>query len=240
MFFEDRSVPLDKVMRDLFSNNLIDRLDRVYQAMEAAGVRPISDVVRGIVDERANLQEDEKLKEIVKNRARLIEHVSKDAINLENIDFICAEELKVRWHTDTFRNYSTPPELISAHLDKDTLYFTLDENNKPWPAIARELTKAITHGEEIVSIAPAIMIILGIISHSKQGGTAKAEPPQDLRQADFKLSHYRPIRSPRNHRSPATIGEASPFECRLTSDSLCCLPSGAHPERHHVYRRRPT
>ena len=103
------------------------------------------------------------------------------------------------------------------------------------PAPEKEIPKVLAPQWEL-----AESILLGIISHSKQGGTAKAEPPQDLRQADFKLSHYRPIRSPRNHRSPATIGEASPFECRLTSDSLCCLPSGAHPERHHVYRRRPT
>ena len=91
MFFEDSSVPLDKVMRDLFSNNLIDRLDRVHQAMESAGVRPISDAVWGIVDERVNPQEDEGLEEIVKKRARLIGHVSNNAIQLGNINFIRAE-----------------------------------------------------------------------------------------------------------------------------------------------------
>ena len=180
MFFSDNSVPLERFpdLSNLFSNNLIDRLDRVYRAMEAAGVSPISDVVRGIVDEPVNPQEDEKLKGIVERRTRLIEHVSNNAIKSENVSFIRVEELKVRWCTDVFnRNYSTPPEPISAHLDKDTLYFTSEGDDRPWRAIARELTKAIALGEEIgPNAAPAIMMILQAaideyaISHLKELG----------------------------------------------------------------------
>ena len=197
MFFSDNSVPLDKFpdLSDLFSNNLIERQDHIHLAMESAGVRPIADVVRGIVDEPVNPQEDDELKGIVEERTRLIRHVSNDAIKFENINFILVEELEVRWCTDVFnRKHSTPPEPISAHLDKDTLYFTSEGDDRPWRAIARELTKAVAPGKETdFKVAPIIVMILQAEDAVSQLKEAGITIPEELGDLDKHRSHRRII-----------------------------------------------
>ena len=192
MFFEDSAVPLDELpdLSDLVRNNLIERLDRVYPAMKAAGVRSISDVVRGVVDNPVDRQEDKELEKRFRDRTRLIKFFSNSAIQTKYINFICVEELRVRWYTDSFNgNHSTQPETISAYLDrdKDTLYFTSEAGDRPWRAIARELTKATAPGEEISSNAPAIMIVLQAATNKDAVSQLKElgiNTPEELRKLE--------------------------------------------------------
>ena len=228
MFFEDSLIPTDNFT--VLSNNLIERIGCVYRAMEAAGVRPISDVVRGIVDEPVNPQEDEELKEIVKKRARLVKHVSNNAIQLGNINFIRVEELKVRWcmrdviFADIFnRNHSNQSEPTSAHLDcdKDILYFTLEGGARLWPAIARELTKAIAPGKEISSNAAlAIMTILQANNYDDaalQLKEAGINIPEEL----GKLESTGAIAESLGEASPSDVDQESPPPAEeLTSDGV--------------------
>ena len=169
MFFEDSAVPLDNFpdLFELFSSNLTKRRSHVYLAMEAAGVRPISAVVLGVADEPVNPRECEKMRERFTERTKLIKAVSEGVtgnggIPFEDIRFLQADELKMKWHTNLFCDYSTPLEPVPAHLDRDkqAIYFTSQGSDYPWLDIAVELTKAIAPGEEISSTASTITMVL--------------------------------------------------------------------------------
>ena len=145
MFFEDSAVPLDNFpdLSELFSSNLIKRLDRVHLAMEAAGVRPISAVVLGVADEPVNPRECEDMRGRFTERTKLIKAVSEGVtgnggIPFEEIRFLQADELKMKWKTNFLRVYSTPLEPVSACLDTEVqaIYFTLQGSNYPWLDIA--------------------------------------------------------------------------------------------------------
>ena len=178
VFFEDRPGLLDK-FSNLLSKNSIKRTERVWPAMKAAGVRPISAVVKGLIDEDdVNPREDEKLKKRVIERTDLIKTIlegvaahrmADDAeIQLDNIRFLGVEELSVTWKLHAFdRTESTQPEPSSAHLErsKEAIYFALQRGSYPWSAIARELTQALAPGDEISSISPGLKIILEADSH---------------------------------------------------------------------------
>ncbi len=169
MFFEDSAVPLDNFpdLFELFSSNLIKRRNHVDLAMEAAGVRPISAVVLGVADEPVNPRECEEMRERVTERTKLIKAVcegvtSNGGIPFEDIRFLQADELKMKWHTNFFCDYSTPLEPVPAHLDRDkqAIYFTSQGSDYPWLDIAVELTKAIAPGEKISSTASTITMVL--------------------------------------------------------------------------------
>ena len=162
MFLEDRPGLADKFVKH-FQNNLVSRTERIWQAMEAAGVRPISDVVRGEIHNAPNQKEDKELKERIRERTALIKTISKNAIHLDSIRFFRTDQLEVKWHTEAFNSsISTEPESISAHLEssKKIIYFASQNDSTPWAAIARELTQAIAPGDEISRISPGLKIIL--------------------------------------------------------------------------------
>ncbi|MHA1740892.1 MAG: hypothetical protein ACTSVD_02245, partial [Candidatus Thorarchaeota archaeon] len=172
MFFEDRPGLAEK-FGDWLSKNTIPRPERAWLAMQAAGVKPISEAVTGEIVEAVNAWEDSWLRQRVTERMLLIKRICEgmnstgtkdaEAIPPDNVRFLRAVELKVRWHLQAFgRNLATEPEPELAHLDraKKAVYFTIRENDVPWAAIARELTQAITPGAEIRSISPGIKTVL--------------------------------------------------------------------------------
>ena len=69
MFFEDRPGLVDK-LPDQFRHNTIKRIERAWVVMNAAGVRPISEVVRGYIDDPVDSPEDYELKNRVEERTR--------------------------------------------------------------------------------------------------------------------------------------------------------------------------
>ena len=78
MFFEDRSGLADK-FPDQLDQNCIPRTERAWVAMEAAGVRPVSEVVRGYVAEYINPREEHGITERVSGRAGLIRTILEGA-----------------------------------------------------------------------------------------------------------------------------------------------------------------
>ena len=161
-FFEDRPGLADKFAKELSANS-IKRRERVWVAMEAAGVRPISDAVRGFIVDAVNQREDEDLKERVIERTELIKTIANVTIQLDKIRFIRADELKVKWHLTAFNlKRAGPPESASAHLHSDemAIYFSSPKGNYPWPGIAREMSQALAPRDNLSSISPGIKIIL--------------------------------------------------------------------------------
>ena len=164
IFFEDRPRLADKFSKPL-EKHTIPRKEGILQALEAAGVRPISDIVRGFINESVNSQEDKMLKARVIERADLIRTISNDTVQLDSIRFLRTNQLKVKWSLKDFIHDWPPtsPEPVEAHLDGDeqAIYFVLRNGNiRPWPAIARELTQLIAPRKEIGAISPGLKIVL--------------------------------------------------------------------------------
>ena len=174
MFFEDRAGLADR-FASLLEQNCIQRTERAWPAMDAAGVRPISEVVLGYVDDCVNPDEDQWMSSRVSDRARLITTILEGTSGtiavidgdslLSNIRFTRGDKLTVRWKLNAFdRTWSdTPPEPVSAHWDSEEkiLYYVNRGNgDPPWSAIARELTLALAPSENPVSISPGLKSVL--------------------------------------------------------------------------------
>ena len=174
MFFEDRP-GLAAKFSDILDQNCISRTERVWVAMEAAGVRPVSEVVQGYVVECMNPREDHGVLERVSGRADLIRTIleggtdtaqEKDRTSiLDSMRFIQVDHLIVRWRLRAFNREwpDSPPEPASAHWDSEeqAVFFTnRDDGTSPWSAIARELTLALAPSENPASISPGLKSVL--------------------------------------------------------------------------------
>lgn len=180
MFLEDVPRLADKFPGPL-GDNLVLRMEHVWKAMEAAGVRPISEVVLGSVNDPIGAHADEGMKKRITQRSDLIrailEGVAKrsqpggDGIPLDDLRLFVCDELIVEWELHAFdRRWPPNSSRESAHLDGDkkAIYFTLqDEHSPPWAAIARELTRAIAPGEEIGPIASGLKILLEVGTYAE-------------------------------------------------------------------------
>ena len=167
MFFEDRPELATKFT--LLKNNRIQRTEHVWSAMAAAGVRSVSDVVLGSIEEAVNPQEDEGLKKRVIERIDLIKTISNVEIQLDSIRLIHVDKLMVKWRLQAFdRIELASPGLESAFLDRaeESIYFASQSEAIPWAAISRELAQAIAPGQEIKFISPGIKVVLEAHTHS--------------------------------------------------------------------------
>ncbi len=194
MFFEDWPGLADKFPGTL-DQNRIPRTDRAWVAMEAAGVKPVSEVVRGFVADKVNPREDDDLSARVSSRAGLIRTILKgaaissqeeDSIPLLNsIRFTQVDRLTVGWRLQApGLNRDAPPESESAYWDSEeqALFFTnLYSGASPWPNIARELTRALAPAVNPAPISPGLTIVL------KAGTTGDAEA--QLREMGIESIH---------------------------------------------------
>ena len=176
MFFEDRPGLTDRF--PIVKANCIPRMERVWTAMEASGVRPLSEVLKASMDKPVNPWVDEEIRERVRQRGGLIRTIldatlsrgqlRRDPTPLDEIRFIVAEKLLVKWRLQdqTFGlkwDFTEPePEQAYFNVEETALYFTIRQLDipYPWSAIARELTQAIAPGEETASISPGLKTIL--------------------------------------------------------------------------------
>ena len=181
MFFEDRPGLADKFPGQL-DQNCIPRTGGAWLAMKAAGVRLVSDVVRGYVSECVNRLEDDEMAEQVTSRARLIRTILEGVTDqsegrtsiLDHIRFVRGDELLVNWSLRAFdREWrDTSPKAASAHWDSEeqVVYFAnLGNGTPPWSAIARELTLALAPGANPASISPGLKSILEARTASDAG-----------------------------------------------------------------------
>ena len=143
--------------------------------MAAAGVRLVSEVVRGYVADYENPREDDGVYERVSGRVGLIKTILEGVAvmaqeehrtsSLTGIRFIQVDLLTVRWRLRAFdREWpDTRPEPASAHWDSDervVFFAKREDGTTPWFAIARELTFALAPSENPASIAPGLKIVL--------------------------------------------------------------------------------
>ena len=174
MFFEDRSGLADK-FPGILGQNCISRPERAWVAMEAAGVRPVSEVVRGYVADCANPREDKGMLERVSGRADLIRTILEGGTDsareeertsiLDSMRFIQVDHLTVQWRLRAFNREwpDSPPEPASAHWDIEeqaVFFVSRDDGTIPWSAIARELTLALAPSENPASVAPGLKSVL--------------------------------------------------------------------------------
>ena len=183
MFFENRPGLADK-FPGLLDQNCIPRTERAWVAMEAAGVRPVSKVVRGYIAEYANRREDKGVSERVSGRVDLIKTILEGAAvtaqeedhtsDLDSMQFIRVDELTKRWRLRAFNREwpDSPPEPAFAHWDNEehvVFFVNRDDGSTPWSAIARELTLALAPSENPASISPGLKSVLEADTASDAG-----------------------------------------------------------------------
>ena len=174
MFFENRPGLVDK-FPGLLDQNCITRTERACVAMGAAGVRPVSEVVRGYVAGYVNPREDDGISERVSGRVSLIRTILEGAAptareedhasHLDSMRFIRVDELTMRWRLRAFNREwpDSPPEPAFAHWDNEehvVFFVNRDDGTTPWSAIARELTLALAPMENPASISPGLKSVL--------------------------------------------------------------------------------
>ena len=179
-FIEDRPGLVEK-FQSLLEQNCIPRTEVVWQAMEAAGVRNVSEVVKGQLTKPVNSFVDREVTRRVNDRLNLIKTICErsggkrgngdggtdlDSI-LAQLDFLRAEELMITWRLEknAFKREwpKGSPEPADAFWDTRgrKLYFTNRNGKGPsWPAISRELSHVVAPDTNIASISPGLKVIL--------------------------------------------------------------------------------
>ena len=185
MFFEDRPGLADR-FPGILDQNCIPRTERAWVAMEAAGVRPVSEVVRRYVAECENRRESHEVNGRVRGRVGSIRAILDGtafaaqhqdlASNLASMRFMEVDLLTVRWRLRAFdRKWpDTPPESATAHWDHEEHAVFLVKGADgmiPWSAVARELTLALAPSENPASIAPGLKSVL----EADSAGDAEAQ-----------------------------------------------------------------
>ena len=174
VFFEDRPGLLEKFPHAL-AGNCIPKRQRIWRAMEAAGVRPLSTVVSSYLDHPLNPREAVEISERISERIELIREILEPSVDrtewntggvpVETLRFFRSDQLTVTWELETFGHKwpRTAPEAAQAHfdVDREILYFVPGAGGVfSWAAIAREMTFAVAPQEDIKAIAPGLRMVL--------------------------------------------------------------------------------
>ena len=158
---------------ELIKWNLIARQEHIWTALEAAGIRPLTDLVKGTIHEARGGRADPRLKELLAERMQLIKAVLEKSVArnvldyslefLRNVQFQGGEELIVNLTVEAFGRSQAVNSPEAAFFDRSNsiLYFALQDGIRPWSAIARELSLAIAPGENTVVLVPALRTVLG-------------------------------------------------------------------------------
>jgi hypothetical protein len=170
MYFEDRPGLKEKFLGFL-DHNVIPRPDGAWRAMEAAGVRALSQAITTQLVECADPLPADDLQAKLKERSHLIARVlaaQKDANwrqeLLSRLEVQSAKKLLLTYTVQAFRQtQTTKAEDAYAHFDGDpdipTIFFVRDSTT-PWSAIARELAQALNPAGEIGQIASGLKEVL--------------------------------------------------------------------------------
>jgi hypothetical protein len=152
IFFEDRA-GIGAKFGEFLKYNTIPRTQGAWQAMAAAGVRPLSEAVQVRLLESADPCRDEEMESRFANRKHLIERVlepHKEIIIHRDLFSILecrrTTDLKIQFVLAAFNTHKfSPPESVPAFCDRNEalLYFVRRNGTIPWTSIARELALAI-------------------------------------------------------------------------------------------------
>lgn len=184
MFFNDKPDVALK-FHDIIKGNTIDRLDRVWPAMSAAGVSPVSDAMQEVILEKVNPFVDETFRARILERRTLIKSICENAKNelwpnpgdsvddfFGSVQFVRVDGLTVVWRLHAFGRVwpPTPPEEAYTHLDTEArvIYFVQQANGNPqWDIMAREIAHAIAPSERAPLMAPGILFALEAETHQE-------------------------------------------------------------------------
>jgi hypothetical protein len=195
MFFKDKTGLAEK-FSGFIENNVIEHIEGAWRAMQAAGVQPLSQVVKKELIEKQVIGRGEELENILKERLillkRIIDHDQDTLkISMEDIDkitrinFIKSRMLKMKYSLKLFNTYkATEPQEVAAYYDgeSNTLYYKIDENgNILWSIISRELVYAISPDIEIGSLALSFKEVLS--------ARTTFEASQTLDELDYPYLH---------------------------------------------------
>ena len=175
LFFEDRPGWGDNF--DLVKNNLIQRINGAWPAMEASGVQRISKAITTEIHECTNTRIESELGERLSTRFSLIQrvlemHTTKgikgfELTALENIKFESAEKISI---VRKFHGFGSDPTDNGKILEteaiclKNTLYFRKEEQEFPWLDISREITYVLYPNGDLNSLGMEIKEILSSTS----------------------------------------------------------------------------
>jgi hypothetical protein len=168
LFFDDR--PGWGESFELVQHNLIPRIEGAWMAMEAAGVRRVSQAITSEISHKENSRGDAGVKQIIVDRKSLIQRVV-DAYQskgirgfclerLEQLDFESADRIEV---VRTFKGFERS-DAITLDIDAlqldDVLYFSCVNGEYPWFGIARELAYVLYPLGDINSLGMELKEIL--------------------------------------------------------------------------------
>ena len=172
MFFDDRAGLVTK-FADLLEQNVIPRSQGAWRAMEAAGVRPLSKVVRCHLLEGPDPVDAPIILERARERrlqlARILDFQAPglaERLNLLDVIRPCAVgDLRIRYEFREFgKPYFSQPECVPTHMAREgehpLLYFVPRDGQPPWPAIAREFALYLCPDLEPGQLASAIKEVL--------------------------------------------------------------------------------
>lgn len=176
LFFEDRAglaIRFDALLK----NNVIQRTEGCWLAMEAVGVQLLSRMIDVDLSEEVDSEPDIALYNRIQERKLLIQRIidaeqsagselaSRD--KLLSLDFQRAGNLEIVMTIHVFnRRYQTEPEKTNAVLKDNTFYSVWTDNLPSWAAIGRELALALKPSGEIGSLAMGIKEVLSAPSYA--------------------------------------------------------------------------
>lgn len=168
IFFEDRP-GLAAKFPEFLENSVIPRPQGAWRAMEAVGVRPLSQAVQVHVVECDDPTDDAALMERLKQRRPLIERVAEsdkasgasnvDVAALDSLQIQQARQLIIQYTLQAFRQTrTTEAEPVPAFFNsKEYTLFAVHQNGSvPWAAVAREVGYAIKPIGEVGGLAGGI------------------------------------------------------------------------------------
>ena len=152
LFFEDRPGWAGKFT--LIAQNITPRKRGLWQAMEAAGVRRLSSVVKTTIADLETPREDAANIGTLLNERGILLHrvldISGKTVDYSeifgSITFMQAEKIVVKRTLEVFRRQEIKAESVDAVYlpDEKMLYYVPANNHRPlWASIARELTYAV-------------------------------------------------------------------------------------------------
>lgn len=170
IFFKDRPHLADKFIT--IQDNLLIKLKVInqYHAIKAAGVRPLSEVVKTeLIDKHTlSLQNNKELDFIIRDRKYLIKRVVIENRLVDNF----SKNLTIKECHKIILNYTLQLELHSeqqtdevlTYLEKENnkfiLYYSLQNGSIPWAHISREIAYALDLDAETGQVASALKEVI--------------------------------------------------------------------------------
>ena len=174
IFFEDRPDLAEKFDNYIGPHLITPPEKSVWIAMEAAGVRRVSEFVVGSVSESPNNRDDHEITKRIEARYELIRTIlnagqstayqGDDLSLLRRIRAVSTDKINVQWRLDAFGlGQESKATTVAAYYDstKQVILYTRNSFDSPsWSAISRELALALGFGETLASVSPGLKTVL--------------------------------------------------------------------------------